>query len=348
MPHAAIANHSPFALEVAFLADPNSRPLVVPLVQASYSIGTGGALTLAPEQKPPKLGGEFRGDPALASMKFEPQLAYMKLATDVVLLGHAHAPAGSRATHLQCGIRVGPVQKLVNVIGDRVLVCRGGVAEITPAQPFDRMPLIYERAFGGWDRRDPDPRRHRCERRNPVGTGFRAAVSENDELRMPNLEDPQSPYRAYGDLPPPAGLGFVGPEWQPRASFAGTYDEQWSKSRKPLLPTDFDVRFFNAATPGLIAPGHLRGDEPVVVLNAAPEGRVAFNLPGVPPPSLRLELRGRNRVVLQTQLDTVIVDMDTRLLMLLWRSFHPLSTGPHDVVGIELPAPDEPAAVAGH
>ncbi len=43
----------------------------------------------------------------------------------------------------------------------------------------------------------------------------------------------------------------------------GLADEVWNKTRKPLLPKNFDRRYFNAAAPGLVAPGYLKGDEPV-------------------------------------------------------------------------------------
>src|SRR5208337_4822029 len=96
-----------------------------------------------------------------------------------------------------------------------------GVA-ITPPEPFERIPLVWERAFGGWDRSHADPAKHTCEPRNPVGTGFRQKHGHPEEgVRVPNLEDPRYPSRHYGDAPPPAGFGFTGPSWQPRAAFAG-------------------------------------------------------------------------------------------------------------------------------
>src|SRR5215469_9031201 len=117
------------------------------------------------------------------------------------------------------------------------------------------MPLLYERAFGGWDCTDEDPQKHRYEPRNPAGTGFRHTHRAEDEFALPNIEDPAQPFRTYGERPPPAGFGFIAANWLPRLSFAGTYDRAWDDERKPLLPTDFDRRFFNGASTGLIAPG---------------------------------------------------------------------------------------------
>ena len=197
--------------------------------------------------------------------------------------------------------------------------------------------LIYERAFGGWDRSHPNPDKHTFEPRNPVGVGFGYPNGNPEEpVQLPNLEDPQRPWKHWRDRPPPAGFGFISPHWQPRASFAGTYGKKWDKTRKPLLPTDFDRRFFNSASPGLIAPGYLRGDEPVVIINASPGGRMAFNLPGVPPPWCEVELRGGKTAVLQTNLDTAIINTDDNLVFLIWRAHMVVRNGPQDVVAITI------------
>ena len=57
-------------------------------------------------------------------------------------------------------------------------------------------------------------------------TGFRARHGRFEEgTRLPNLEDPSNPVQAYGQIVTPVGFGFTSPNWQPRASFAGTFDE---------------------------------------------------------------------------------------------------------------------------
>src|SRR5690606_38106709 len=107
-----------------------------------------------------------------------------------------------------------------------------------------------------------------------------------------NLEHAHALLRDPSDRPPPAGFGFVGPHWEPRARHAGTYDEAWQQARMPLLPTDFDRRFFNAVPADQTAPGFVRGDEPVVIANASPEPWLRFRLPGEPPPRVTVAQRG--------------------------------------------------------
>jgi hypothetical protein len=336
MPHVEVRNHTPFAYESLVLTDEEGIPQFVPLVQATFSIADTGDVSLIEEQPVPNIGGEWYGDPATASLKVEPQIAFTKSSTDVVLLGHAYA-ATPGATETQVGIRIGPLRKVARVVGDRFLVSRSGVTTVSRPRPFEKIPLVYERAFGGWDRRDPNPANHRCEPRNPVGVGFRAnALDSNDELALPNIEYPDQPFRAYGDTPPPAGFGFLAPNWHPRLTFAGTYDAAWEQQRKPLLPRDFDRRFFNAASVGLIAPGYLQGNESVTVIGTSTQGRIDFTLPSVASPECIVEVRGRRRVSLPTRLDTVIVDTDKYLLTLMWRAHLATRNGPHDVLSVEV------------
>ncbi len=134
------------------------------------------------------------------------------------------------------------------------------------------------------------------------------------------------------------GFGFTSPHWQPRAKYAGTYDEVWNKTRKPLLPKDFDLRFFNAAAPGLIAPGYLKGNEPVVIAGASPKGRIAFSLPGQATPVVTVKQTGLGEVKPALFLDTVILDSDAEQVLLLWRGHIVLGEGIHDVRGLRVTA----------
>lgn len=338
MSHPEIDNKTTFAFEPLFLTDEECHPLFVPVIKATYSIENNGHLLPAEKQIPVNLAGEYWGDPDKSSYKYEPECAFIKLATDIVLIGHAYASA-SRITEINVTLRVGEIEKVVRVIGDRYWVKRFGITSMTKPQPFERIPLIYERAFGGWDRSHPNPEKHTFEPRNPVGTGFRSKWGKFEEgIRLPNLEDPRYPLKGYGHKPPPAGFGFTSPNWQPRSAFAGTYDDAWMKQRMPLLSKDFDRRFFNASSPGLIAPGFLKGNESVVVENASPKGTISFNLPGVQPPQCRVQLRGQKDKELQTNLDTVIINTDENLLFLIWRSNLILRNGPQDVVSMEIHA----------
>ena len=336
MPHPAIENAVGFPCELLFLADESMQPVCTVLLQTSYGIGANGALERLDDPVPIDLAGSHYGDPATSSVRMEVPIAFVKPTTDVVMLGHAHAPSVG-ATEVQVGLRIGSLQKIVRVSGDRVMTKALGRHAMSRPQPFETMPLVYERAFGGIDAREPIDGVLRGDARNPVGLGWRdPKLPQDDEIAVPNIETPELPFTDYGQTPPPAGFGFIAPHWQPRAAFAGTYDEVWDQSRKPLLPLDFDRRFFNAASHGLVAPGYLRGDEAAVILNASPEGRLDLQLPDTATPWCDVELRGRRHVEQPLILDTVIIDLDTRRLLLQRRTFLPLQRGPEDIVSVRI------------
>ena len=324
-------NKTPFVFEGLFLVDEEFRPLVVTVVKATFVIGRNGRCIRAEEQIPLNVGGTPWGEqPETSSYKYEPEVAFTKPTTDVVLVGHAYAERRD-TKEMQVGLRVGPVSKAVLVLGDRVWFKTLGLISMTKAVPFERIPLVYERAFGGWDRDHADPGKHACEPRNPVGRGFRGAGGFVEGILLPNLEDPRARITGFRDRPPPAGFGFVSPHWHPRAALAGTFDEAWKKSRSPLLPKNFDRKHMNAASPGLIAPRYLRGEEPVAAIGVSPEGPLSFSLPGLAPPVVRVALTDGAAKTVAMALDTVLIEPDDRRVVLLWRGNLALRTGPHDV-----------------
>jgi hypothetical protein len=151
---------------------------------------------------------------------------------------------------------------------------------------------------------------------NPVGTGFFLDKRSADGQRVPNIEDPRQLIGAWDDRPAPAGCGFVAPSWLPRRAYAGTYDERWQEEQFPLLPADFDMRFFNCASSGLVCDGFLVGDEPVELLNLSPHGPLSFRLPGI---AIWMDalLRGQ-RLRYQGRIWTVILEPELARFSVVW------------------------------
>jgi len=216
-------------------------------------------------------------------------------------------------------LQVAQLRKVVRVFGERVWT-RALAWVMSRPLPFEEMPLTYERAFGGWDRSHPDPQHHAADERNPVGTGFasESRAERLEGLRLPNLEDPNHAIDQWKARPPIAGFGFVGRGWLPRRLLAGTYDSAWSETRSPLLPKDFDERFYNGAPSDLVATPHLRGGERVQVQGASRRGTLAFDLPA---PDLEVVLSIRREIsTAKPVLDTVIIEPDDERVVMSFRA----------------------------
>src|SRR5262249_15979214 len=131
-----------------------------------------GGVVQSAEQAPVHKTPVHHGEPGRSSLKYEHEAAFAKVVADVVLLGHAR-PERGRVTELDVTLRVGPLRNQVRVYGDpfwrRTL---GGRPTISAPSSFEELPLVYERAYGGWDRSSPDTSLQASDPRNPVGTGF--------------------------------------------------------------------------------------------------------------------------------------------------------------------------------
>ncbi|HLL55492.1 MAG TPA: DUF2169 domain-containing protein [Myxococcaceae bacterium] len=317
-----LQNETPFVGHLLILPDERGVDTAYVTVKATFEIAEDG-LRIAAEQRPLVLADEYRKDPATSSLKHAGEIHLLKPNTDVVLLGEAHAPGGRPVKSCQVSIRVGRLHKLLQVFGDRHWT--GGLVSprISAPEPFTTLPLIYERAFGGTHVVDEKSGKAVAEERNPVGQGFRGKRSASEMLgsKLPNLEDPAHLIRSPSDCPAPSGVGYVAPSWLPRRAMAGTYDETWRTTRAPYLPLNFKREFFQMASPGLISAGHLRGGEPVEILNSSPEGAVRFALPTCAI-SVTLAIAGEEHEP-RPQLETVQLEPGNKRLCLLWRAAVP-------------------------
>jgi len=281
-------------------------------VKATFEIATDGTLRLADEQQKPLVQAEYTGAPGCSSLRYDADLVAPKPTTDVVLNATAHAPGGRPSTDFAVTLRIGSISKTLRVRGDRHWD-QGAFGEtLSPPQPVTRVPIVYERAFGGFDQTDPDPRRQRMDARNPIGCGVVAAPQRRVGQAAPNFEYPQGSLETAG----PAGVGALDAHWSPRRELSGTYDAEWERSRRPLLPEDWDPRSLLSAPPDQRPPVWFRGGEPVELVNLTPDGVMRFSLP-----QIALAFRtyiDRRAEEHEGQLTTVVIDPDARRLMMVW------------------------------
>jgi hypothetical protein len=310
-----LKNGTPFQSTIYLMPDPDGIDSLFTVVKATLALGN--RLSVAERQVPVALKDEYNGEPGKSSIKHPSDVSLIKPGTDVLLQGSAHAPGGRPAAQMDVSLVVGPLRKTIRVIGDRVWERSGLGHTMSRPAPFDKMPLAWERAFGGTDRKGAELR---GEARNPVGAGFRARDGEKelDGLPLPNLEDPENLIGSWKENPPPACFAPICGHWEPRKSYAGTYDEPWQQQRAPYLPNDFDPRFLQLAPPGLVAPGYLGAGTAVEVRGVTPSGLLRFELPPV-----NVEITYVVDDAPQQRpanLDTILIQPDEGRVLLVWRA----------------------------
>src|SRR5262249_16655390 len=269
----AIENRTPYAVGRTWGRNKDGLHEWIVAVKGTFKIRPDGSLTLADEQPEPLLAPEYNGEDGVSSLRYDADLVGPKPATALVLNGTAYAPRGRPSTEFPVSLRVGEVQKTLRVVGNR----RWGRGPFGPSQsamePVTSVPIVYERAYGGFDQSSPDPRKQRLDTRNPVGCGM---VAKEGQL-LPNFEYPGKSLASAG----PAGFGALDCYWSPRRELQGTYDEAWKKGRFPLLPADWDPRSLLCSPSDQRLAKHMHGGERVELINLTSNGRLAFTLPKV-------------------------------------------------------------------
>jgi hypothetical protein len=327
-----LVNNTPFVTGRFAMHDRSGRDVLVVLVKCTYSFRGGRSLAVAEEAAPIQMADEFWGEPGESSVRYESDLAPRKTGTDVVMIGHAYALKG-KATKVDVSLQVGALRKTVRVFGDRCWKKTLMGFQPSSPSPFDRLPLVYERAYGGRDLTGPEPEQ---DDRNPLGQGFiaRKSLRNLEELVLPNIEDPTHLISHPADRPEPAGFGFIARYWQPRRALAGTCDDNWKEKRAPLLPSDFSEDYHNGASADLIAKPYLLGNEPVEIRNASESSLLRFSLPGTRP-GVRLFM-GENPSSLDLVFDTLLIEPDLERIAMVWRGVQDVHNRLEEVKRIEV------------
>ncbi len=307
-----LKNHSTFGTKITVFPDEQGVDTLFVLMQATFNIGN--PCELLAEQAPPGVEDEYWGDPASSSLKKVAAFHGLKPATDIALIGHAWAPVDQPQTVMDVSLTIAELSNTIRVFGDRYW----DAGNITAPQPFTSMPLLYEKAYGGTHSEDNAVLASNDF--NPVGCGFvgQRQAEQLNGLALPNLESPQNLIQAPGDIIDPVGFGFIAPSWQPRLSYAGTYDEVWQAQRAPYLPEDFDKQFYNMAHPAMIYPGFLQGGERVILSGVNPHGDVVFDLPKV---AFDVVVHIKNKQEkLNMQLETLLIESDDLQFTMNWKA----------------------------
>ncbi|MDA9556564.1 DUF2169 domain-containing protein [Vibrio sp.] len=211
----------------------------------------------------------YSGSPGESSLLTEREIGFVKHNTDVVLTGRVRTPFGSQVTQYQCQFVVeGHFSKTLKIVGERKWVTDLGGITISHPLAFNECPMDYGLAMGG-------------DERNKIGVGIDTDDRKMTESVVPRIFYPNQDWSLNHKGIKTAGFGPISPFFQGRAQYAGTYDEEWQEERHPLLPSDFDHRFYQSAPSDQQCKGHLSGNELVRLVGFASEGELQFVVPSV-------------------------------------------------------------------
>ncbi len=317
-----LKNNTPYAAERNWVLNKNAEKSWLVVVKGTFDVLTNGITQLAKKQEEPLYSPEYRGEPGKTSVLYEADLIAPKRATDIILNCQAYAPGGKPTKKVRVVMRVHNLTKELLVFGNRRWV--KGILyglSITPPDPFKSIPIIYEYSFGGGDMKHKDSSKHCLFMHNPVGTGFATASGHLDGEPLPNVENPKNLVSSWRSRPLPAGFGSIASYWSPRLELAGTYDNQWQKNRFPLLPEDFDERYFQCSPKDQQIDGFLQGGEKVELVNLTPNGLISFHLPKVR--LLFLTHFGKEIIEHRAELSTVIIEPDYPRVIMVWQTSLP-------------------------
>jgi len=312
---------------------PDGRELLVVVVKGTFAFPKDEKQEpkLAEEQVPLVMTDVFTGEPGFSAPLYEIDFAPRKPRCDVLLNGSAYAPGGKPTERTSVSLRVGSLTKSFDAVGNRVWQAGALYIAVSKSEPFTVMPISYNNAWGGVDKSQEDPSKHRYYPLNHAGVGYHEYTSGKfmDGKPLPNTEEsgvkitnPKGSYK-------PMAFGPIGRAWQPRPKFAGTYDKNWLDNKYPFLPDDFKEAYYQTA-PQDQQMDYPVGGEEIELVNLTPIGRMAFKLPKVDIPVV-FHLRNGEKKETNTVLDTIVLEPDQKRFMLAWRANLPLRRNIHEV-----------------
>lgn len=236
-----------------------------------------------------------------------------KIRGEVLVAGSAISTTGPTAGTI-VRLKLGAIDKKLYVFGDRYWKTAG----FSDPVPFTEMPMTWERAFGG-----------EGFARNPLGKGYKPIDMDGRKVRpLPNIEDPAHLVKSPGDHPEPAGFGPIDQTWPQRMELAGTYDEEWYKTRFPGVAKDFRWEFWNTAAKDQRLEGHFRLDEPFLIEGMTRNKRtVESHLPGVQARLFLIKQRedgGEELAEATARLDTVWLFPNIECGLVIFRGMLPV------------------------
>jgi hypothetical protein len=344
---------SEFTTTALLAIDERDRQIVSVHAKLTYEILASGELRLADLQQPLLAPAPESEEPVR-----ETDVLPVKTGTDLIILASAHAPTAS-TREMTARIAIDAARWEFAVSGKRTCsYSRPGRIKFSTPEPFEKIPLRYENAYGGFDARAPEPRVETLPDafaphpgmypRNPVGRGYAVVESPGlDGLELPSVEHP-------GERLTPANLVAGAPEnwwrqpipwscdwfdktWYPRIAFFGAPPEHipdddrqmtevklgfvaagQNERRARIKPEEAMDPRFTNAASPALVLPFLRGGESVVFEGMRPKGRLVVRLPARDRPRMSIRFEGRTHE-LAPVLHRVVISTEEMKAYTVWQ-----------------------------
>lgn len=276
-------------------------------IETAYGLGPSGLAPLAgPIERAPTDPPDITRHP-------------LWIGVSVTATGAVRGPA--RAPYVRkVALSVGSERRELLVFGDRTWQKRlgGGDLDASDPAPFDSIPLVFERAFGGsYDMPPglfpvtnlPHPGMRVIYPRNPNGVGFYPSKDSAAGRPLPNIELVDQPSRRWNDMPEPGG--FAPCPMLPALRAPATADEITSD------PLAAGARGLHHAPGRLIFPSVEAGTSLVLEGVGDVPGRLELTAPRSP---VRVEARpvvGRSVREIAGEIRSIHIDADAERVIVV-------------------------------
>ncbi|MCL1029176.1 DUF2169 family type VI secretion system accessory protein [Serratia silvae] len=326
-------NTTPYSVDWSPGFDKNGREQLVVIIKVTWELPHSGQdLVLADMQTPLIEADISTGKPGFSATLYEGDYATFKPCCDVLVNGCAYSPSDRPVKEVPVLLQVNNqnntlLSKGFMVKGDRYW--EPGVISFRPSsqQPFTKMPVSYDNAFGGID--NTKLTHPYFYQDNPVGRGYSHHKTKLAGTLLANTEEIGNPIRTPGGHYRPMALGAVGRSWPIRSRYAGTYDDHWIQNIMPFCPDDFDYRFFQSTPPDQQIP-YPQGGEIVSLLNFSQNAVLKFKLPQQKIPVIFIPHVGSDKQ-LQSMVDTILIEPELGRVVMTSRAVLPIKKSLHEI-----------------
>jgi hypothetical protein len=327
-----VINISPFRAQSLGFAFYNGHQYDCLFLKATLKLAHDGTLKPLAQQAGFVINDEYEtikdaNFAAFPALQYPSDLTPFKPATDVLVIGHAR-PQGSKPRK-QWHARLKVSDKEKQVLIDKTLQLTGprnwrhkliNGWDLTEIEETEAVRLSYSLASGGGSAE----KREKADDfypPNPFGRGYlgRDLADKSREYPAPQILPVETGRPAWNNPDRPVGFSPVDGAQMERLRFAGTYDENWEQHVAPNIPLDMDMAFWNAAPRDQVADPYLIGGERVYTRGLFPteDGVFSFILPWYEVFVAPVR-QGEKDSAYAMNIDTVIIDLDTRRVTLRW------------------------------